>query len=69
MMNSDTKETLYQNSSPGHICSRMRMEPPAQRMQSSSTARKAQISGVFLVARNVTNIRAKQLNAVILIYR
>ena len=36
------------------------MEPPDQRMQSSSTAMNAKISGVFFVARKVTNINEKQ---------
>ena len=69
MLNSDTKDIAYQNRSPGHIWMRMRMEPPDQRMQSSSTAMNAQISGVFFVARNVTNISAKQQRAVTLMYR
>ena len=54
---------------PGHICMRIRMEPPDHRMQSSKTARKAQISGVFLVASMVTNISVKQHSAVMLINR
>ena len=67
MIKSASSETLYQKERPGQICSRMSTEPPAHKMASSSTARNAQISGVFFTARMVTNISAKQLRTATLI--
>ena len=63
MMKSASSETLYQKERPGQTCS----EPPAHKIASSSTARNAQISGVFFTARMVTNISAKQLSTATLI--